>query len=89
MDKERMAELEKIEAHGAENGWVAPMTGGPGVPCMYHNADRRRTIGKITAAMPGMDGDMWTLAQQTLSKLKRMTDSDYDSQKFYFTDENE
>ena len=41
--------------------------------CMYHNADRRRTIGKITAAMPGMDGDMWTLAQQTLSKLKRMT----------------
>lgn len=32
---------------------------------------------------------MWTLAQQTLSKLKRMTDSDYNSQKFYFTDENE
>ena len=26
MDKERMAELEKIEAHGAENGWVASMT---------------------------------------------------------------
>lgn len=26
MDKERMAELEKIEAHGAENGWVVPMT---------------------------------------------------------------
>ena len=25
MDKERMAELEEIEAHGAENGWVAPM----------------------------------------------------------------
>ena len=25
MDKERMAELEKIEAHGAENGWVAQM----------------------------------------------------------------
>ena len=21
MDKERMAELEKIESHGAENGW--------------------------------------------------------------------
>ena len=27
MDKGRMAELEKIEAHGAENGWVAPMAG--------------------------------------------------------------
>ena len=26
MDKECMAELEKIEAHGAENGWVTPMT---------------------------------------------------------------
>jgi hypothetical protein len=26
MDKERMAELEKIESHGSENGWVAPMT---------------------------------------------------------------
>ncbi len=25
--------------------------------CMYHNADRRRTIGKITAAMPGIDED--------------------------------
>ena len=25
MDKGRMAELEKIESHGAENGWVAPM----------------------------------------------------------------
>ena len=57
--------------------------------CVYHNADRRRTMGKITAALPDMDGDMRVLAQQTLSKLKRMTDSDYDSQKFYFTDENE
>ena len=26
MDKERMAELAEIEAHGAESGWVAPMT---------------------------------------------------------------
>ena len=25
MDKERMAELEKIVSHGAENGWVASM----------------------------------------------------------------
>lgn len=27
------------------------------------------------------------LAQQTLSKLERMTDTDYDNQKFNFTDE--
>lgn len=55
--------------------------------CMYHNADRRRTISKITAALPDMDEGMQALAQQTLSKLERMTDADYDSQKFQFTDE--
>ena len=26
MDKDRMAELKEIEAHGAENSWIAPMT---------------------------------------------------------------
>lgn len=26
MDKERMAELAEIEAHGVENGWVTPTT---------------------------------------------------------------
>ena len=26
MKQERVAELLKIEAHGAENGWVSPMT---------------------------------------------------------------
>ena len=55
--------------------------------CMYHNADRRRTMSKITAALPDMDENMRALAQQTLSKLERMTDSDYDNQKFQFTDE--
>ena len=55
--------------------------------CMYHNADRRRTMGKITTALPDMAENMRALAQQTLSKLERMTDSDYDNQKFQFTDE--
>ena len=55
--------------------------------CMYHNADRRRTISKITAELPVMDGDMRVLAQQILSKLERMTDADYDGQTFQFTDE--
>ena len=54
---------------------------------MYHNVDRRRTISKITAELPVMDGDMRVLAQQILSKLERMTDADYDGQKFQFTDE--
>lgn len=26
--------------------------------CIYHNADRRRTIGKITAVLPDMDENM-------------------------------
>ncbi len=55
--------------------------------CMYHNADRRRTISRLTAALPDMDEDMRVLAQQTLSKLERMTDADYDGQKFHYTEE--
>ena len=55
--------------------------------CIYHNADRRRTIDKITAVLPDMDENVRALAQQTLSKLERMTDADYDGQKFQFTDE--
>lgn len=55
--------------------------------CMYHNADRRRTIGKITAELPVMDEDMRAMAQHTLTKLERMTDADYDGQKFHFTDD--
>ena len=55
--------------------------------CMYHNADRRRTMGRLTAALPDMDEDMRALAQQTLSKLERMTDADYDGQKFHYTEE--
>ena len=55
--------------------------------CIYHNADRRRTIGKITAALPDMDGDMRALARQTITKLEAMTDADFDGQKFLFTDE--
>lgn len=43
--------------------------------CMYHNADRRRTMDKITVALPDMNRDMRVLAQQTLSKLERMTDA--------------
>ena len=55
--------------------------------CMYHNADRRRMISRLTAALTDMDGDMRALAQQTLSKLERMTDADYDGQKFHYTEE--
>ncbi|WP_366916190.1 transposon-transfer assisting family protein [uncultured Phascolarctobacterium sp.] len=26
--------------------------------CVYYKADRRRTVGRMTAALPNMDGDM-------------------------------
>ena len=55
--------------------------------CMYHTSDRRRTMARMLAALPDMDENMRSLAQQTLSKLERMTDSNYDNQKFQFTDE--
>ncbi len=55
--------------------------------CMYHNADRRRTIGKITAALPDMDGDMRALARQTITKLEAMMDADFEDMRFLFTDE--
>ena len=55
--------------------------------CMYHTSDRRRTMARMMAALPDMDTEMRALAQQTLSKLERMTDTDYDNQKFNFTNE--
>ena len=55
--------------------------------CMYHNADRRRTIGRITAALPDMDTEMRQLANSTIAKLERMTDADFDGQRFDFAGE--
>ena len=55
--------------------------------CMYHNADRRRTIGKITAALPDMDEDVAALARQTADKLDAMNDADFEARQFHFTDE--
>ena len=55
--------------------------------CLYHNADRWRTITKLRAALPDMDGEMTALARQTLAKLDAMTDADFEAWKFHFTDE--
>ena len=55
--------------------------------CVYYKADQRRTIGRMTAALPDMDGDMRVLAQQTIRKLEAMTDADFEDMRFLFTDE--
>ena len=55
--------------------------------CLYHNADRRRTMGRITAALPDMDTEMRRMANGTIAKLERMTDADFDGQRFDFVGE--
>ena len=55
--------------------------------CLYHNADRRRIMAKLHAALPDMDEEMAALARQTLAKLDTMTDADFEARQFHFTDE--
>ena len=55
--------------------------------CDYYKADRHRTMGRMTAALPDMDGEMRALAQQTIRKLEAMTDADFEDMRFLFTDE--
>lgn len=53
--------------------------------CIYHNADRRRTMAAISEALPHMDGEMQRLSQQTLEKLHNMTDTVFEEARFYMT----
>lgn len=55
--------------------------------CMYHTSDRRRTMAQMVAALPDMDAEMRQLANRTIAKLERMTDADFDGQRFDFTGE--
>ena len=53
--------------------------------CMYHTSDRRRTMARMLAARPDMDTEMRQLTKGTIAKLERMTDADFDGQRFDFT----
>ena len=55
--------------------------------CMYHKSDRRRTAANIRAALPDMDAEMRHLVNSTIAKLERMTDADFDGQRFDFVGE--
>ena len=55
--------------------------------CMYHTSDRRRMMARMLAALPDMDTEMRRLANSTVAKLERMTDADFDGQRFDFTGE--
>ena len=54
---------------------------------MYHTSDRRRTMARMLATLPDMDTEMRRLANGIIAKLERMTDADFDGQRFDFTDE--
>ena len=41
----------------------------------------------MLAALPDMDTEMRRLANSTIAKLERMTDADFDGQKFVFAGE--
>lgn len=55
--------------------------------CMYHTSDRRRTMTRMLTALPGMNTEMRRLANGTIAKLARMTDADFDGQRFNFAGE--
>ena len=55
--------------------------------CMYHTSDRRQTVARMLAALPVMDTEMRRLANGVIAKLERMTDADFDGQRFDFAGE--
>ena len=55
--------------------------------CMYHTSDRRRTMARMLATLTDMDTEMRQLANSTIAKLDRMTDADFDGQRFDFAGE--
>ena len=55
--------------------------------CIYHTSDHRRTMARLMAALPDMDMEMRRLANGTIAKLERMTDADFDGQRFDFAGE--
>ena len=55
--------------------------------CIYHTSDRRWTMARMLATLPDMDTEMRQLANSTIAKLDRMTDADFDGQRFDFTGE--
>ena len=54
---------------------------------LFRSSDRRRTMARMLAALPDMDTEMRQLANSTIAKLERMTDADFDGQRFDFAGE--
>lgn len=54
---------------------------------IYAEDSREKTMQNILAAIPYIDNDMQPLAENTIRKLQRMTDSEFSEAAFTLTDE--
>ena len=54
---------------------------------IYAEDSREKTMQNILAAISYMDSDMQPLAENTIHKLQRMTDSEFLEREFTLTDE--
>ena len=54
---------------------------------IYAEDSREKTIQNVLAAIPYMDSDIQPLAENTIRKLQRMTDSEFSETAFTLTDE--
>ena len=54
---------------------------------IYAEDSREKTIQNILAAIPYMDSDIQSLAENTIRKLQCMTDSEFSETEFILTDE--
>ena len=55
--------------------------------CISHTSARRRTMARMLTALPAMNTEMRRMANGTIAKLERMTDADFDGQRFDFVGE--
>lgn len=57
--------------------------------CIYIADTRTELIKEMVGALPFMDGEMRALADRTLEKLCAITDTEFATQSFDFTNEEE
>lgn len=55
--------------------------------CIYNEGGKAQLMENITAALPYMDGDMRELAERTLAKIDRLTETEYAELALYAADE--
>ena len=57
--------------------------------CIYISDTRTELIAEMIGALPFMDEEMRVLAEQSLAKLRAISDTEFESQSFDFIDKRE